>query len=180
MLLSGIALLNRSNATRFGLMAVIAHEGTLSQGHYTCYIRGADDVSSPTQSGCLGEKASNPLTLVSPPATVLCCRRREGPPRLDWGGPRRQGVLGRVFSHLNPVPSNPALSFLLRSPPFGHCSTLSILTFVFRATRQCLHLLSSPHRRMLRSDSFRTLFCSLCASLSIPCPSHLTTHPHAQ
>ncbi|GAA5862488.1 hypothetical protein JCM3774_002533 [Rhodotorula dairenensis] len=32
-----------SNATRFGLMAVIAHEGTLSQGHYTCYIRGADD-----------------------------------------------------------------------------------------------------------------------------------------
>ncbi|KWU45087.1 cysteine proteinase [Rhodotorula sp. JG-1b] len=32
-----------SNATRFGLMAVIAHEGTLSQGHYTCYIRGGDD-----------------------------------------------------------------------------------------------------------------------------------------
>ncbi|GAA5988759.1 hypothetical protein JCM10908_006158 [Rhodotorula pacifica] len=32
-----------SNASRFALMAVIAHEGTLSQGHYTCYIRGADD-----------------------------------------------------------------------------------------------------------------------------------------
>jgi len=25
-------------------MAVIAHEGTLSQGHYTAYVRGSDDV----------------------------------------------------------------------------------------------------------------------------------------
>ncbi|POY76380.1 hypothetical protein BMF94_0577 [Rhodotorula taiwanensis] len=32
-----------SASTRFALMAVIAHEGTLTQGHYTAYIRGPDD-----------------------------------------------------------------------------------------------------------------------------------------
>ncbi|GAA5938103.1 hypothetical protein JCM3775_005342 [Rhodotorula graminis] len=32
-----------SDAHRFNLMAVIAHEGTLSQGHYTAYVRGNDD-----------------------------------------------------------------------------------------------------------------------------------------
>ncbi|GAA5822380.1 hypothetical protein JCM3770_002371 [Rhodotorula araucariae] len=32
-----------SDAHRFNLMAVIAHEGTLSQGHYTAYVRGTDD-----------------------------------------------------------------------------------------------------------------------------------------
>ena len=37
----------RSDAHRFNLMAVIAHEGTLSQGHYTAYVRGSDDVRPP-------------------------------------------------------------------------------------------------------------------------------------
>ena len=37
----------RSDAHRFNLMAVIAHEGTLSQGHYTAYVRGSDDVRLP-------------------------------------------------------------------------------------------------------------------------------------
>ncbi|TNY19646.1 hypothetical protein DMC30DRAFT_417711 [Rhodotorula diobovata] len=32
-----------SDAQRYNLMAVIAHEGTLSQGHYTAYVRGSDD-----------------------------------------------------------------------------------------------------------------------------------------
>ncbi|BGP57630.1 hypothetical protein JCM8202v2_005274 [Rhodotorula sphaerocarpa] len=32
-----------SASTKFSLMAVIAHEGTLSQGHYTSYVRGSDD-----------------------------------------------------------------------------------------------------------------------------------------
>jgi len=30
---------------RFNLMSVVAHEGSLSQGHYTTYVRGTDDVS---------------------------------------------------------------------------------------------------------------------------------------
>ncbi|GAA5837278.1 hypothetical protein JCM11251_004953 [Rhodosporidiobolus azoricus] len=35
---------NPANATsKYHLTAVVAHEGTLSQGHYTAYIRGADD-----------------------------------------------------------------------------------------------------------------------------------------
>lgn len=42
---SRFALVFRSASTRFALMAVIAHEGTLTQGHYTAYIRGPDDVS---------------------------------------------------------------------------------------------------------------------------------------
>lgn len=29
----------------FNLMSVVAHEGSLSQGHYTTYVRGTDDVS---------------------------------------------------------------------------------------------------------------------------------------
>ncbi|GAA6018918.1 hypothetical protein JCM10207_009196 [Rhodosporidiobolus poonsookiae] len=35
---------NPANATsKYHLTAVVAHEGTLSQGHYTSYVRGADD-----------------------------------------------------------------------------------------------------------------------------------------
>ncbi|GAA5892274.1 hypothetical protein JCM6882_003627 [Rhodosporidiobolus microsporus] len=35
---------NPANATsKYHLTAVVAHEGTLSQGHYTAYVRGADD-----------------------------------------------------------------------------------------------------------------------------------------
>lgn len=34
----------RSIAHRYNLAAVVAHEGTLSQGHYTAYVRGVDDV----------------------------------------------------------------------------------------------------------------------------------------
>jgi hypothetical protein len=36
-----------ANATsKYYLTAVVAHEGTLSQGHYTAFVRGADDVRS--------------------------------------------------------------------------------------------------------------------------------------
>lgn len=47
-----------SMAHWYNLAAVVAHEGTLSQGHYTAYVRGVDDV------GCdsLSRTHSHPLT----------------------------------------------------------------------------------------------------------------------
>lgn len=91
-----------SASTKFSLMAVIAHEGTLSQGHYTSYVRGSDDVSlrvhGPLRLSA-GSDSSDLVVGCAPPA-VLCDRRRQGPTGLDWGGPRCQGLPRRVLATL--------------------------------------------------------------------------------
>ncbi|GAA5914703.1 UBP-type zinc finger domain-containing protein [Sporobolomyces salmoneus] len=38
-----LALKSPTNQNRYNLLSVVAHEGSLSQGHYTTYVRGTDD-----------------------------------------------------------------------------------------------------------------------------------------
>lgn len=91
-----------SASTKFSLMAVIAHEGTLSQGHYTSYVRGSDDVSlrlhGPLRLSA-GSDSSDLVVGCAPPA-VLCDRRRQGPTGPDRRGHRCQGLPRRVLATL--------------------------------------------------------------------------------
>lgn len=99
---------------RYNLLSVVAHEGSLSQGHYTSYVRGTDDVSS-TRTWTVVVRIAHSSVILR--ATVFPHRRRQGSKVWTQGSPELEGLLARVLSDLIIV-----LHFSRRSHTASHSS----------------------------------------------------------
>lgn len=118
---------NRSptSQNRYNLLSVVAHEGSLSQGHYTTYVRGTDDVSRPlTFSAVVESLTQAPHSHL----TVLPHRRRQGSKVWTQGSTELEGLPARVLSDLIVVLSVSRRSYMASS------SRRSYVIFVFASS----------------------------------------------